>query len=148
MTNNQRLLAELAVLLLMSGVIYAKAAPARQDKQTAPEVIRAQQFELVDQNGKPYAILARKEIKKGPDLLGVLGFKGTMTMFSLVSRESKKKGIPAGVMSMGGADNGMQFFTMSNPVTNTAIMLSLDPGGTPVIRLGMGGKTRVITPQP
>lgn len=59
MTNNQRFIAELAVLLIIGGAIYAKATPARQDKTTTPEVIRAQQFELVDADGKVLAVLGQ-----------------------------------------------------------------------------------------
>ena len=59
MTNNQRFIAELAVLLIIGGAIYARATPARQDKTAAPEVIRAQQFELVNAEGKILAVLGQ-----------------------------------------------------------------------------------------
>jgi hypothetical protein len=139
MTNNQRFLAELVVLLIIGGAIYAKATPARQNKQVAPKVVRAQKFELVDKDGKTYAILGTGDGKE-------FGVNSKLTMLSLFSAVGKEK-IPGAVMLMSVSDDGSAIFNMGSPVTKAAITLRIGPDGTPDIQLeGKDGKTRRIEP--
>ena len=142
MTNNQRFLAEIAVLLTIGGAIWAKAAPQQNDKSATPEVIRAQRFELVDKDGQAYGMLG---IGNGK-LFGINTKDTKMTLFGLLARQ-KKNGIPKAGAAFGVTDDGEVFFTLMNTSTkNTILLRVLSDGTTSITLAGKGDKFRVIQP--
>jgi hypothetical protein len=138
MTNNQRFLAELVVLLTIGGAIYAKATPAKQDEQVQPETIRAQNFVVEDKDGNPLAVLG------SVDPQGKFGIKGRLTSLTFIP--SKRGKVPAGIL-MGVTDSGPVIVMQTTSKPDSTIAMSIDDNGKPSIRLNVKGKKeRVLAP--
>jgi hypothetical protein len=139
MTNNQRFLAELAVLLLIGGAIYAKATPDKQDEQAVSEIIRAQNFVVADKDGNPLAVLG----SVSPP--GQFGLKGQLT--SLTFMPSKQAKVPVGFLLGVTENRGTVIVMQTNSKPTSSIVMSIDEKGKPSISLSeKGRKERVVKP--
>jgi len=58
MTNNQRFVAEVTILLLIGGAMFAKAGQPPKAVPVNASTVRAQRIELVDKDGKVKLVLA------------------------------------------------------------------------------------------
>lgn len=132
--------AGVAAGLVLGAAIWAKASPPQQ---AAPEVIRAQRFDVVDKEG---IALASFGVREAGDIGKRFGIEGRFTMLALSTVSNKNKEVQ-GFIGLVAAPSGVQMVALVNPKEKTGVFLMLPPEGNPsVVLFGKDGKARTIKP--